>query len=419
MGHDMSGQTDGRDYAIYAPTPWDGPTQAAHNLARALAERHRVLYMDPPASPLSPFRYGLRHNSWPQLRTVLDRRVRRAGRLAVFTPLVLPPIRHPRARALSLPALRRQFGWAVRGAGLRRPVIVAWQDLAELSGVVDERLRVAMVMDHPAGGAALMGLDPAEAEAETTALCTAAQLVCTTSRAVQELLAERGWQSEFLPFGFPEDLADAFDRATPPPEYETLPRPILGYTGGIDDRLDFELVLALADRFREGSIVFVGSVSPRLSASSHEALGARANVHLLGSRPREQLPGYVRHLDVALMPYRETLFTRYQSPIKLWEYLYAGPPIVGTGSVALRGYPPPLVDYAESGEEALRMVERALADPAVGREERRRFALANTWRDRVEQLDALVDRRLNPALGGQSNGEVGSTRAKPGIRSPR
>jgi teichuronic acid biosynthesis glycosyltransferase TuaH len=387
-----------RSYVIYAPTPWDGYRQAAHFLAEALAQDHPVLYVDPPTSPLSPIRYGLRRDSWPELRTILDRRLRTHGRLRVFSPLVLPPIRNRTMYSLSLPVLRAQIARAVARAGMKDPVVLGWQALTELAEVAGETLRVAFVMDHPAAGASLMGLDPAESEAETAELCTAADLLCTTSRAVHGLLAERGYESELLPFGFPADLAGSFDTAARPPEYESLPRPLLGYTGGIDDRLDYDLVLRLADRFSRGSIVFVGPLSPRLSASARTALAARPNIHLLGPRGREQLPAYIRHLDVALMPYADILFTRYQAPIKLWEYLYAGPPIVGTGSVDLRSYPPPLVSFAENPDDAPAMVERVLADPEIGREERRRFALANTWHDRAVQFDALVESQLSGAV---------------------
>lgn len=408
---------DERGYVIYAPTAWDGSRQPAHNIAEALAKHHPVLYVGPPISPLSPFRYGVRRRSWSQARTVLDRRLRTAGRLRVFSPLALPPVRHARMHALSLPGLRAQIGNAVARANIRKPVVLAWHGLGELRDVAEEILRVAVVMDHPAGGASLMGLDPAESEAEVAALCAAADLVCTTSVAVQGLLAERGSESELLPFGFPADLAGSFDHASLPRAYAALPRPLLGYTGGIDDRLDFDLVLKLADRFEQGSIVFVGTTSPRLSKGARAVLRARQNIHLLGPRQREQLPAYIRYLDVALMPYGDSLFTRYQSPMKVWEYLYAGPPIVGTGSVALRSYPPPLVNYAESHDEAVAMVERALADPQTGRDERRRFALANTWGARARQLDDIVDSRLGVAVHKPRDSFPGSGLGRPALSS--
>jgi teichuronic acid biosynthesis glycosyltransferase TuaH len=384
-----------RSYVIYAPTAWDGQRQLVHNLAEALAMRHRVLYVDPPVSPLSPIRYGLKPSTWPRLRAVLDRRVRTSGGLQVFSPLVLPPVEHPRMRALSRPLLRAQIAHAVKRASLAEPIVLATRGMPELAGAAREALRVGMFADHPSAGASLMGRDAAALEADASAIYENTDLLCTTSHSLVPLFAERGWHSEVVSAGFAADLADTFDQAVEPAEYAQLPRPLLGYTGSIDDRLDFDVIVQLADHFEQGSLVFVGPVSPRLSTAAHAALAARANIHLLGLRSRTQLPAYIRYLDVALLPYKATVFTRYQSPMKFWEYLYAGAPIVGTGSTELRRYPPPLVNYAESAEDALAMVDLALADPAGGREQRRRFALANTWGDRANELDALVTERLS------------------------
>ena len=140
--------------------------------------------------------------------------------------------------------------------------------------------------------------------------------------------------------------------------------------------------------------MFVGAVSPRLSAAAHAALASRPNIHVLGLRPRSDLPAYIRYLDCAMLPYAEMLFTKYQSPMKVWDYLYAGPPIVGTGSPELKRFPPPLVDFAEHAEDVPALVRQALAAGTAGVEERRTYALANTWDSRAEQLDAYVDEAL-------------------------
>ncbi|HLM84749.1 MAG TPA: hypothetical protein VK272_01030 [Solirubrobacteraceae bacterium] len=383
-----------RSYVIYAPTPWESQRQPLHNFADGLALRHRVLYVDPPVSPLSPIRYGLSPSTLPRLRAVLHRRLRAAGALHVFGPLALPPVEHPRMRSLSHPLVRTQIARAVAQAGMRAPIVIATRGMPELVGAAGESLRVGMFVDHPSAGAALMGRDAADLEAQASAIHASTDMLITTSHSLVPLFAERGWHSEAVPAGFPADLAPAYDQAREPPEYGTLPRPLLGYTGSVDDRLDFDTILALADRFSGGSVVFVGAVSPRLPASAREALSSRANIHLLGLRPRTQLPAYVRYLDVALLPYEDSVFTRYQSPMKFWEYLYAGPPIVGLGSAELRRHPAPLVSYAENPETALALVEQALADRASGAQERRRFALANTWEDRANQLDELIAARI-------------------------
>lgn len=379
-----------RSYVVYGATPWIGPRNAEQNLAHALGRSHRVLYVDPPISALTPFRYGLTRSSPRHLRVVLDRRVRSEEGVRVFSPLRLPPIGGQSARRCSASLVRSQVARAVRRAGCEQPVVVAFRGLAEWRGAARESLAAMVLMDHLPAGAELLGRDAAELEAETTANCAAAQLVCVTSHAMRELLAQRGQNAELVRFGFPRDLAEIFDSAPEPPEYASLPRPLLGYTGGIDDRLDFDLILRLADRFGSGSIVFVGPVSPRLTDRARQALASRANIHMLGTRPRAQLPAYIRHLDVALMPYADSPWIRYAAPMKLWEYLYAGPPLIGTGCPELRRYPPPLVNYAEDAEEAVAMVARALDAPTDGCRQRHDFALANTWGDRAAQLDALV-----------------------------
>jgi hypothetical protein len=301
-----------------------------------------------------------------------------------------------------------------RWLGRSQPVVLGWRGLEELVGAAEESLRVGVLMDHPAAGAALLGRDPDQLEQEASAICRSSDLICTTSQPMQELLAERGWESELVPFGFPADLAEAFDDCEEPTEYRGLPRPLLGYTGGIDDRLDYHLIVELADRFSGGSLVFVGPVSPRLSQAAQAALASRANVHLLGAKSRSRLPAYISHLDVALLPYEDSLWTRHQSPMKVWEYFYAGPPIVGVGSAELRRYPPPLVNYAEQAGQVPALVERALSEPRTGRTERRSFALANTWEDRAAQIDALVARSAAPATAAIPSEDEGAidTRAK-------
>lgn len=381
-----------RSYVIYGTMPWEGPWAVDQNLAHALARRHPVLYVDPPLSPASPFRYG--GVNWPRLAAVFNRRVRTRDRLQVFGPLALPPLTDRRVQAASLPLLREQVRRAVRQAGLTKPIVLAYRSLHDLSGACNEALRVGVIMDNVPAGADLLGRDRAELEREVAETCAAADLLCVPSRPVQALLAQQGWDSELLPFGFSDDLAELYDIAAPPDEYRSLPRPLMGYTGGIDDRMDFALIVGIADRFPDGSIVLVGAVSPRLSARARAALQSRPNIHLLGVRPRRMLPAYVTNLDCALLPYIDSEWTRYQSPLKLWEYLYAGVPIVGTGSVELKRYPPPLVEFAETGEEAIGRVARVLASGGEGRDVRRQFARANTWDARIDELDSLVDNAL-------------------------
>ena len=114
-----------------------------------------------------------------------------------------------------------------------------------------------------------------------------------------------------------------------------LPGPRLGYCGVIDERMDLDLLAAVADARPEWSIVMVGPVV-KIAADD---LPRRANIHYLGGRTYDELPTYLRGWDVALMPFAINEATRFISPTKTPEYLAAGCPVVSTPVVdVVRGY---------------------------------------------------------------------------------
>jgi teichuronic acid biosynthesis glycosyltransferase TuaH len=389
-----------RSYVVYGSIPWETSWLTDQNLATALGRRARVLYIEPAITPLTPFRYGPRSNTAQGLRTLLRRRPRRVGATVhAFRPLALPPREHPRARAMSAPLVRAQVRNVVRRLGLERPVaIAASRSMIPLADAADEIFRIFLVKDWIQAGGSLLGRDPAEMALERDAMCAFADLICATSPELQRALASRGFQSALLPHGFHADLAERYDSAALPPEYESLPRPLLGYAGRIDGRLDFSVLERLADRFASGSLLLIGPRSPRLAGSELASLGERANVHLVGERSRDDLPAYLTHLDCGLMPYRETEWLRYASPLKLWDYLYAGPPIVASGCPALEQYPLPLVRLVRP-QTFVTAVEEAISTGDAGRDERRAVALANSWDSRADELEALIARALGATDG--------------------
>lgn len=369
------------DYLLHSSVPWQYSWMVEHNLAHSLAAKHRLLWVDPPMSPLTRFRYGARGVNSPSMA---DRRLRREGRLHAFRPLAFPPLENGVARRLSAPLVRSQIRRAAAELSLTRPAVVSarW---GPGSDALTGEPHVHLVMDWQEAGAELLGRSREALAAELEVACRAADVICATSSRIVAALAERGYAAVLLRHGFAADTAPLYEAAEPE-EYAQLDRPLLGYVGSIDGRLDFELLERLG---HVGTVVLVGPVSPRL-APADRALLDRPGIHVLGGRPRERLPAYVRHLDCCLLPYRATEWLRYGSPLKMWEYFYAGPPIVGSGCLELLDYPPPLVRFARTAEEFLELV-RAVDD---GAEERRAYALANTWDHRAEQLDALVAAKL-------------------------
>ena len=115
------------------------------------------------------------------------------------------------------------------------------------------------------------------------------------------------------------ELADPADQAS-------VARPRLGFYGVIDERIDLELIAAVADARPEWSLIMVGPVVK----IAEEDLPKRANIHYLGGKTYDELPAYLAHWDVALMPFAINAATRFISPTKTPEYLAAGRPVVST-----------------------------------------------------------------------------------------
>jgi glycosyltransferase involved in cell wall biosynthesis len=141
-----------------------------------------------------------------------------------------------------------------------------------------------------------------------------------------------------------------------PPELATLPRPVLGYFGVIDERIDYDLLQHLAHAMPEASIVMVGPVVKVDEA----ALPRAPNIHWLGQRAYADLPALVKSFDVCLMPFALNEATQYINPTKTLEYMAAGKPVVSTAVPDVVRNFTPIVDVAHSNAEFETAVKRAL-----------------------------------------------------------
>jgi glycosyltransferase involved in cell wall biosynthesis len=193
---------------------------------------------------------------------------------------------------------------------------------------------------------------------------------------------------------------DAFATSvTEPDDLRAIPRPRIGYVGHVKEQLDFALLAGLA-RARPGwHFVLLGPVRDRDDVRAALApLAALPNCHLLGARPTSALPGYVQALDVATMCYVEDGYTQYISPLKLYEYLAAGRPVVATPIRSLRPLGG-LIHLARGEAEWLEAIRASLAPEATAaaaQTARRAVARAHDWAVLVDRLAGLLSERLGP-----------------------
>lgn len=166
--------------------------------------------------------------------------------------------------------------------------------------------------------------------------------------------------------------------------------PILGYVGSINTRTDFQLLSRIARAHPEWSLVFVGAVS---DGALIENLRELPNAHFLGERPYHQLPALVKSFDVCLIPYRR--LTWLGSPIKLFDYLASGKPIVSTHIAGVEDFRD-VVYIAQDGADFSRKIASALreSDPLMAQRRLMR-AKENSWDARVSQIWKLIRDNLD------------------------
>jgi glycosyltransferase involved in cell wall biosynthesis len=194
-----------------------------------------------------------------------------------------------------------------------------------------------------------------------------------------------------------EHFGQALEATTvTPPETAEVAKPVLGYFGVIDERLDYELLAALADANPEWSLVMVG---PVLKVDERN-LPRRANLHWLGQRPYSELPALCKGFDVCLMPFALNESTEYINPTKALEYMATGRPIVSTAVPDVVRNFGGVAQIAHSHAAFVSLCRQAATKPdraAIARG--LKLARENSWESIVARLEEHVAAALELAVG--------------------
>jgi protoporphyrinogen oxidase/glycosyltransferase involved in cell wall biosynthesis len=178
------------------------------------------------------------------------------------------------------------------------------------------------------------------------------------------------------------------------PLQRSLAQPRLGYYGVIDERIDLELLAAVADATPHWQVCVVGP-HVKIDPSS---LPQRQNIHYFGQQPYEELPRFVAGWDVCLQPFAINEATRYISPTKTLEYMAARRPIVSTPVTDVAEPYGNCVDIAEDAPAFIAACERVLR--ASTRELGARFELMDqvlartSWNDTADAMAALLEQAV-------------------------
>jgi glycosyltransferase involved in cell wall biosynthesis len=224
---------------------------------------------------------------------------------------------------------------------------------------------------------------------------TQSRLVFTTSSTMFERQRARNAATHLVPnAGDYQHFLKAGDRTIAAPEVLELPRPVLGFVGNfLASKVDFELLEQVARGLPESSLALVGPPG-RDTEGALERLAGLPNVRWLGPKPYQELPRYVAAFDVGLIPYLSNAYTRSCFPLKLYEYLAAGKPVVATGLPELAGMEPDVVLVRDPSFFIDAVKEALSRDDEDSRARRKRLAGGNSWERKTDRLLGLVEHEL-------------------------
>lgn len=213
--------------------------------------------------------------------------------------------------------------------------------------------------------------------------------VVTAQRLGDELRARR----PDLPIGLIRNGVDverfqSLAASTPrPTDVPATERPIVGFIGAMYEWIDWALIRETVGRLPEFDFVFVG---PHDGRSDVTAIASLPNVRLLGPRPYARVPAYVDTFAVCWVPFKQNDVGTAANPVKIYEYLALGKPVVSTPVADMAAYGNAL-DAARTPVEMAERLRAAVVTPPAARAARIDFARQNTWDARAQEyLDFIA-----------------------------
>lgn len=387
----QSAALHGRDIVCVGFADWDTDLWTnQHHLMSRMAEDNNVLFVES---------LGLRR---PQLagRDVarILRRLRRglapprrADGLHVLSPLVLPLHSNGLVRALNRRLLSALVRRAARRLGMSHPILWAYVPQAE---ALIEALQPRLVIYHCVDDiAAQAGVDAASFCAAERRFAGRADLVLASAPSLARRMRELAGEGRVMDAPNVADtqlFAGALEAGPVDPALAALPRPRVVFTGAIvTTKLDLPLLVALARARPSWAYALVGPVGPGDPNADVSALEAEPNIHLLGRRAYGELPAVLRGADAGLIPYARNELTGSIFPMKVYEYLAAGLPVVATPLPALAGVEE-VATAADAQGMAELLDEALLRDTPERRGERSRRAAEHSWEQRLREIAIAV-----------------------------
>ena len=381
------------DFLCFSSTDWYGWWGSRQQIMMRLAKRgHRVLFVEQLA--------GIEHLiKYPELRKRRLSRLKEGflqveKNINVISPPPLLPGRYYLGfiNRINMLMIRWWIKPYIRRLGFRNPILWVYKpEHSALIGRMKEVLSVYHCIDEWTAGTT--GRKRMQISGMDSKLASKVSMVLSNSLPSFNKKSQLNENTYRVPSGV--DF-QRFSQVTNPeysvhPAIVNIPKPIIGYSGTINERLDYDALEFLAATRPEWSLVFVGDPYPwTMKAAQLHRLSRLSNVFFLGKFPHDEMPSLLKGMDVCILPYIDDERGYYRSPLKLYEYLAAGKPIVSMAHPEAKEFES-VIQLAENKEDFIQKVQEEIGISSKKQTLLRQgIARKHSWEKRVDKIEDLL-----------------------------
>lgn len=364
-------------------------------LMRKLSASNRILFVNPLGSRkirLQPSQFGY---YFRKIKSIFAKSSARGKNVLVCSPWIIPVVYSSMVLKLNRVLARNQFSRLLSKIHFNSYILwIGTPTAFFLIDLFDPEMVVYHAVDRYSEFAfvnrkKILSYEKAVAERADVILCT--------SDAIQQDMMKYN-QSAFtvthaVEF---EHFFSAMNTDDLPKDLKPIRGPIIGYFGGLAERVNYSLLRRIALRFKDASVVLIGE-------KQHDMGGIEnlPNVHLLGRKKYEELPAYLKHFNVCMIPYHVNRLMEGVDPIKLREYFCLGKPVVSVDLPEVRKFEG-LVYIGIDEESFVRRIGEAIDENNASLSEQRvQVARNSDWSVKIHQIydvvfaNAVAEGKLN------------------------
>lgn len=379
---------EGYDIICFAPTDWWGmnPSCTTH-IMRELAQRNRILYINPFSSDLLGEKKNIARRIPRKIKSIAKCLRQIEKNFYVFSPVFLPVQGKQVLDNFNNILLKAQFRIVCQLSGIRTPIL--WVENSRAADVLDWFDSEAVVYHVSDLFDKSRYVGNKEKLQQREARITAnSDLVICVSQALCKIKSAQRNNVFYLPHGVDFALfREVAENNIRLEEIARIPKPVAGYYGTMTANNDIELLLWCAQNLPNVSFVLAGQIT----SGNYDKLGRLPNVHLLGKIPYEKIPALCVGFDVCMLQWKMTEWIYSCNPLKMMEYMASGKPIVSVPIQEVVDNYSHLVSVAHNKEEFCKAIVYELQNDTPERSNRRvEIAKQHSWNNHVKQISKWI-----------------------------